>query len=159
MKNGELIEISTDGYCAVCGDDERLYGHHLSYGPLVGEEVEITLPVCASCHKVIHNGTELKHYRPDHIPTDSQMRTLRESRRREKHPELNKMFRKSRTIVNEQMKDWRSRNREKLCAYQRERYHRNGGREKARIYRAKNRERYNAQARERRRLRRFEYTT
>lgn len=133
MKNGELIEIQTDGYCAICGEDDKIHNHHLSYGPIVGEEVEITLPVCSSCHKTIHLKTnELKCYCPEHIPSDRQMRTLRESRRKEKHPEENHRYRKSRDVINAQMRDWRTRNHDDYLKYQRGRYA-DGGKERSRI--------------------------
>ena len=61
-----MIDIQTDGICAICGDDdEHLIHHHLAWTP-----EEITLPVCKACHNRIHhpNGSLCPEYLPDDEP-------------------------------------------------------------------------------------------
>lgn len=45
--------------CAECGSEKTIHMHHISYEP------EETVPLCASCHKLVHENPDHELYPDD----------------------------------------------------------------------------------------------
>ena len=118
----ETIDIQTDGYCAVCGNDfdatraGKKHDHHLQWNP-----EEMTMPVCQRCHTKIHllNGG-LEYYRPKEQPPSRDTNRLR-MRRKRKNPAVLDRINALRRADNENRKialrAWRAKHPEKIREY------------------------------------------
>jgi len=75
-----MIAIQTDGFCAVCGKDKKLFNHHLAWTP-----EEVTIPVCGACHQRIHKGN-LEFYRPKDEPPIDERQEVYTTNFKERNP-------------------------------------------------------------------------
>ena len=50
--------INTMKFCWLCGRDDQLTNHHVIPQRLKGVKMNITVPVCHNCQKILHSNDE-----------------------------------------------------------------------------------------------------